>query len=724
MKIVNVTPGLLPIPPNGWGAVEKIIWEIHNNLLSQGHHSEILYTDDINPGDFDIVHVHVANLANILAQRGIPYIFSIHDHHSYLYGKESGNFKENMKAIDGSILTLVPAKYLVQYFDNPKVQYFSHGVNTDYFKPSDMKTIKTDLLCVANNGWFDDPAADRKGFELAIKASEDLDLQITICGPSNNKHFFKEHHFDYTGLSVQYDLTESQLLSVYKSHRIFLSPSILEAGHPNLTLLEALSCGLPVVSTLEPETNIPGIEKIERNSDFKESLENLKKGISNVLYDFSNYRNLALESAIKYSWNNRTLDLIEIYKYAKDNSMKSKLIKNYEYTKINIRKIDNNGKLPNELTYNFIGGPFVEIKGQQNKEYSVNFIDKSNDQIIHSTIIKNNMWTRCSRKYYTNWKIEIQDLSDKSNSNKLSLDFDPTGKRVYIGLDSKSLGDSLAWVCAADEFRKKWNCDVVCSTFLNHLFKDQYPEIEFTEPGKPVPNVYAMYNIGWYYNEDGSIDYTKNPSDFKLGPMQKAAFDILGLEYQETLPKLNKNNLKRSVEGKYVCIGPHASALAKYWNYPGGWQIIINWLNNNGYKVVYISQESLSDNWHNSKLGGKLTGVIDKSGDLSLEDRMADLYYADYFIGIGSGLSWLAWAMGTQTIMISGFSEPWTEFTSNCVRIFNSDPKICTGCFNTHRLDPGDWRWCPVNKGTPKEFECTRKIYPQEIIACMESKKN
>ena len=47
MKIVNITPGLIPIPPNGWGAVEKIIWEMHNSLLELGHDSQILYLDDI-----------------------------------------------------------------------------------------------------------------------------------------------------------------------------------------------------------------------------------------------------------------------------------------------------------------------------------------------------------------------------------------------------------------------------------------------------------------------------------------------------------------------------------------------------------------------------------------------------------------------------------------------------------------------------------------------------
>ena len=209
MRIVNITPGLLPIPPNGWGAIEKIIWEIHQNLISLGHYAKILYTDEVNQGDFDIVHVHVANLANLLYERGIPYIFTFHDHHAFLYGKDSSSFKENYLAIKNSLVTLVPAKFLVDYFDHPKVKYFSHGVNNEIFIKSDLNTdhyINHRLLCIANNGWAGDPGADRKGFSFAIEAAKKLGMSITIAGPSNNKKYFEENPPEYEDLTIMYDL--------------------------------------------------------------------------------------------------------------------------------------------------------------------------------------------------------------------------------------------------------------------------------------------------------------------------------------------------------------------------------------------------------------------------------------------------------------------------------------------------------------------------------------
>ena len=110
MRIAQITPGVIPIPPNGWGAVEKIIWEYTKVLREVGHHVEILYTDDVKPGEWDVVHVHMANLALLLRDRGIPYVFSHHDHHAYLLGKDSEVYKKNMEAIRGSVLSFVHAK--------------------------------------------------------------------------------------------------------------------------------------------------------------------------------------------------------------------------------------------------------------------------------------------------------------------------------------------------------------------------------------------------------------------------------------------------------------------------------------------------------------------------------------------------------------------------------------------------------------------------------------
>ena len=232
-----------------------------------------------------------------------------------------------------------------------------------------------------------------------------------------------------------------------------------------------------------------------------------------------------------------------------------------------------------------------------------------------------------------------------------------------------------------------------------------------------------MYTIGWYYDEDRNVVNTKIPIEFKQHPLGQTSTSILGLDYFELRPKIVLPKKSKQIEGKYVVIAPHASAHAKYWNHKGGWQAVIDYLNDKGYKVVMITSEKLGDTWHDSKLGGTLKGVINKTGNYPIEDRMIDMKYADAFIGVGSGLSWLAWSIGTPVVMISGFSEPYTEFL-DCERVFNYDPNVCTGCFNKHWLNPGDWEWCPEHKDTPRHFECTKTIKPDQVIVSIDKVLN
>jgi autotransporter strand-loop-strand O-heptosyltransferase len=371
----------------------------------------------------------------------------------------------------------------------------------------------------------------------------------------------------------------------------------------------------------------------------------------------------------------------------------------------------------NKFFINFVQGAKCEISGDIQKSYIVKFIDTKFDKVIHESEITNNMWTKTSIQYFVWWRVEVYDK--ETEELVFEHDFNLKNKRVYIHLDSSAIGDTLAWFPYIDEFRKKHNCHVVCSTFHNKWFKDEYSELEFVEPSTEVFDLYAMYTIGWYYDDDRKVVDTKIPIEFKQHPLGQTSTSILGLEYFELRPKLSLPKKSRQIEGKYVVIAPHASAHAKYWNHPGGWQAVIDYLNDKGYKVVMITSEKLGDVWHDSKLGGTLKGVINKTGNYPIEDRMIDMKYADAFIGVGSGLSWLAWSIGTPVIMISGFSEPYTEFLE-CERVFNYDPNVCTGCFNKHWLNPGDWEWCPEHQNTPRHFECTKTIKPEQVIVSID----
>jgi autotransporter strand-loop-strand O-heptosyltransferase len=99
---------------------------------------------------------------------------------------------------------------------------------------------------------------------------------------------------------------------------------------------------------------------------------------------------------------------------------------------------------------------------------------------------------------------------------------------------------------------------------------------------------------------------------------------------------------------------------------------------------------------------------------------MNEIANAEFFIGLGSGLSWLAWALGKKVVMIAGHSAPDSEFQEDNYRIYN--PNICCNCWGdpSAKWDAFNWTWCPRHEGALRQFECTSKITPKMVMEQVE----
>jgi autotransporter strand-loop-strand O-heptosyltransferase len=371
-----------------------------------------------------------------------------------------------------------------------------------------------------------------------------------------------------------------------------------------------------------------------------------------------------------------------------------------------VKNMNNVTQIKNKVIIHFVNGPYAEIKGSVEEEYVVKFINKATNNTVYETTIKNGMWARCNIKYFVDWKIEIWRGAELYHEHNYSSN----DKRVFIAIDSKSLGDTLAWIPYVEEYRKKHNSNVICSTFWNNLFKDQYPHISFVDPGTTVHNLYSMYVIGLFYKENGEFDFNANLTNPITVPLQQVASDILGIPYQEIRPRFGDINV--SQDDKLITIGIHSTTQAKYWNNPSGWQEVVDWLISRGYTVKLMSQEP--DGYMGNK---NPTGVVTHPPG-PIDSVITEIKKSRLFIGLGSGLSWLSWAVGTPTAIISGFSYKWAEM-QDCIRIGAPSGK-CEGCFNRYKLNAGDWNWCPDHKDTPRQFECSRNITAEMVIRELE----
>lgn len=691
IALILISPNI-PVPPKGWGAIEKYMWEYKINLEKLGHTVELRYPDASDLKTFDIVQVHTWNQALLLYKKDIPYVFSFDDTHVLFHGKDSDLYKNNLEAIRKSEITIVHGEYLLEYFNEPNMVYLRHGANPEVFKPLQSKSKSHSLLCVGRTD-----QDDRKGLLMAIKAAKNLDLPITVVGP--NDHFFKNSSFTYDKLTLIGNTDDEGLTDLYNSHTIFLHPSKLETGHPNLTLIESIYCSTPVVGTC----NIP----IKGMVQITPSLSSLIEGIQKTIDHYDNYLQecYTLKSTHHYDWSSITSDLLSIYLSLSD--MKQVLIK--EYSSTSKLSIPSKGVLP-QITLDFTDGPKCTINNGGDKSYEVEFINTKTNKIVYKTSITNNMWAKVNKKYFVPWSIKVTDLSNSKLVCNHTLNL--KDKKVFIKFESKAVGDTIAWLPYVEEFRQHHQCQVICSTFHNEWFVEEYPDIKFVLPGTDISTSY-QYKIGWFF-KGNTPDTDSHKTSPLLIPLQQTASDILGLPFKETPPKINLPLTPPSIKEKYVTLSVQSTAQAKYWNYKGGWVKVVNFLNQQGYKVVCIDKHSIFG--AGECMNHIPPNTIDKTG-CTFSEAASLIKGAEFHMGVSSGLSWLSWALGTHVVMVSSFSKPFCEFTTNCTRIYNDT--IFSGYYNNpdYRFDPGNWNWNPfLELSTLDEWHDFETITPEQVI--------
>ena len=123
-----------------------------------------------------------------------------------------------------------------------------------------------------------------------------------------------------------------------------------------------------------------------------------------------------------------------------------------------------------EVSTHNVEGPFLELKGNSKKTYTVEISDDQNN-ILYKDDLKCGFFIRLNKKYYIDWKYKVYENNVIIKEESFSLN----GSRVFITMDSKSLGDTISWISYCDEFRKKHNCKVVVSTFWNNFFINTFP---------------------------------------------------------------------------------------------------------------------------------------------------------------------------------------------------------------------------------------------------------
>ena len=345
------------------------------------------------------------------------------------------------------------------------------------------------------------------------------------------------------------------------------------------------------------------------------------------------------------------------------------------------------------------------------KPWHIRIIDSDTKNVIFENDLEGGM-IQSTKRYYVPLQIE----AFQEGKLKFIHTFSAKDRNVLIQLAAGTLGDSLGWLPYAVKFKEKHQCKltIAIGAPLIPLVKSQYPDIEFITKMEIKPEkYYATYYIGLFFDDK---DLLYQPYDFRYVGLHRTAGYILGVNPDEVPPKVTADPGGPPISRKYVCIATQSTTQAKYWNNPLGWRQIIHYLTAAGYEVVCIDQAAI----RGAGLIWNLIphGVRDETGDRPLSERARWLKHCEFFIGLSSGLAWLAWAMNKPIVLISGFTHPTNEFFTP-YRVINTH--ACNSCWNdpAHKFAHDDAMWCPRHVGTPRQFECTRLITGEQVMAAI-----
>jgi glycosyltransferase involved in cell wall biosynthesis len=315
MRVCIISPGFAPVPPNGPGAVERLLFDLSESLVRQNlcevHLIDVRSTDRAKTNDkivyhliqsdgskksfvghltsglrygilaswtlyrehkktpFDIVHAHnqYSGLFCLLMCRllKIPFVYTSHNQELVddAFAKRLRHAVSSLIIRNANFVTVqtptIASIYRTKYHSKVKVKQIYLGVDTSLNKKINYQRDPNLIICVAR-------IVKRKRQDTLIDAMASVvktfpKARMFLVGPIDDKEYYASLVQKIKDLKLQYSvhftgpISNRRLYNLYRKASVFCLASDNE--HQGLVVLESMIFGTPiVVSDIGPFTDV------------------------------------------------------------------------------------------------------------------------------------------------------------------------------------------------------------------------------------------------------------------------------------------------------------------------------------------------------------------------------------------------------------------------------------------------------------------------------------
>jgi glycosyltransferase involved in cell wall biosynthesis len=264
VRVVLVGTGVLPIPPPGYGGVERtiaeyaealraarvevrVVQQVRRGRSRDEYRFALRLLSLLRPAPDEVVHASTPVVANRLRWSGVPYVYTSHSRHWFQRENWRGRWGYGLerRAVRGAaaVVALTPAlreriRNVLPSPARPSVEVIPIGVDLAKFAPAWDRRTGNVALGVG-------VVAPFKRWELAAAGLQGTGWRFVLAGPTPDAAYAERVRRTGDRVELLGEISDEELRGRYAAADLLVHPSSVEilAG----AVVQGMAAGLPVV---------------------------------------------------------------------------------------------------------------------------------------------------------------------------------------------------------------------------------------------------------------------------------------------------------------------------------------------------------------------------------------------------------------------------------------------------------------------------------------------